>query len=97
MTLWLEWYQAVQALRPACTRTRTFLWMLVVLMGLCTRSDLAGVTSFVRVLGLRPAAYHRLLHLFHSTALNLDLLTRCWVRLVLALFHPVMAGSRCIW
>jgi hypothetical protein len=92
MALWIEWYQAVQALRPACTRTRTYLWMLVVLMGLCTRSDLAGVTSFVRVLGLRPVAYHRLLHLFHSTALNLDLLTRCWVRLVLALFHPVMAG-----
>jgi hypothetical protein len=92
MALWLEWYQALQALRPACTRTRTFLWMLVVLMGLCTRSDLAGVTSFVRVLGLRPVAYHRLLHLFHSKAVNLDLLTSCWVRLVLALFQPVMAG-----
>jgi len=93
MVLWLEWYRTVQALRPACRRTRTFLWLLVVLMGMCCRADLAGVTSFVRVLNLRPQAYHRLLHLFHSSALDRDLLTRCWVRLTLVIFRPVMAGA----
>ena len=93
MTLWLELYRTVQALRPACRRARTFLWLLVVLMGLCCRADLAGVTSLVRVLGLRPVAYHRLLHLFHSTALDLERLTACWVTLALQLFRPVMAGD----
>jgi hypothetical protein len=29
--------------------------MLLTLIGLCCRLDLAGVTSYVRVLGLRPA------------------------------------------
>ena len=96
MALWLEWYRTVQALRPACRRTRTFLWLVMVLMGLCCRADLAGVTSFVRVLGLRPAAYHRLLHLFHSTALDLERLTTCWVTLALKLFCPVMAGERLV-
>ena len=78
MDLWMQWLQAVDALRPACARVRTFLWMLLVLMGLCCRADNAGVTSFVRVLNLRSQAYHRLLHLFHSNGLDLDVLTACW-------------------
>jgi hypothetical protein len=54
--------------------------MVLVLMGLSLRVDAAGVTSFVRVLGLAPAAYKRLLHLFHSSALKLDRLTALWTR-----------------
>jgi hypothetical protein len=70
--------------------------MILVLMGLCCRLDLAGVTSYVRVLGLRPEAYHRFLHLFHSKGLDLDGLTSCWVRLCLMLFQPLLAGSRMV-
>ena len=66
MTLWIEWLQTVRSLRPACSRSRTFFWMVFVLMGLCSRADNAGVTSFVRVLNFRGDAYHRFLHLFHS-------------------------------
>lgn len=80
MRLWQEWFQAVGALRPACTRWRTYAWMVVVLLGLSIRSDLAGVTSVVRVLGLPPRAYRRLLHLVHSPALRLDPLTALWTR-----------------
>ena len=50
MKLWTQWLQAVRLLRPACQRSLTFVWMALVLMGLCCRSDNAGVTSFVRVL-----------------------------------------------
>ena len=96
MTLWIAWIDAVRSLRPACQRSRTFLWMLLTLIGLCCRLDLAGVTSYVRVLGLRPEAYHRFLHLFHSKGLDLDKLTACWVKLCLMLFNPVDAGSRLI-
>jgi hypothetical protein len=96
MTLWVPWMNAVRSLRPACQRSRTFLWMLLTLIGLCCRLDLAGVTSYVRVLGLRPEAYHRFLHLFHSKGLDLDKLTACWMKLCLTLFKPVCAGSRLI-
>jgi len=66
------------------------------LAGLCCRSDRAGVTSYVRVLGFGPEAYHRFLHLFHSKGLDLDRLTDCWVRLCLVLFQPMLAGSRLV-
>jgi hypothetical protein len=94
MSLWLEWFRCVQALRPACARARTFMWMCLALFGLCIRSDLGGVTSFVRAGGLAAATYHRLLHLFHTPALALDTLTTLWVRLVLKLFVPLRAGTR---
>jgi hypothetical protein len=96
MKLWTQWLQAVRALRPACTRSLTFVWMTLVLMGLCCRSDNLGVTSFVRVLNLRGDAYPRFLHLFHSKAVNLDALTSCWVRLCLKLFRPFEVGSRLV-
>jgi DDE superfamily endonuclease len=81
---------------PPATRLRTFLWMTLALMGLCCRSERAGVTSYVRLLGAGPKAYHRFLHLFHSTGLDLDALTACWVRLCLKLFQPFCAGERLV-
>ena len=96
MKLWTQWLQAVYALRPACRRARTFVWTVLVLVGLCCRADNAGVTSFVRVLNFGDQAYHRFLHLFHSTSLDLDLLTSCWVRLCLVLFRPFEVNSRLV-
>ena len=96
MLLWNQWLSAVYALRPACRRSRTFLWMLLALLGLCCRADNAGVTSFVRVLNFSGQAYHRFLHLFHSNGLDLDVLTACWVRLCLGLFRPFEVGSRVV-
>lgn len=93
MELWRAWENAVQALRPACTRARTFQWMRIALIGLCVRSDLAGVTSLVRALALRPAVYPRLLHLFHSTALQLDRLTALWIQACQTAFTPVEVGD----
>jgi hypothetical protein len=65
----------------------------VALAALSTRLDLAGVTSFVRTLGFVPAAYRRLLHLFHCTAVNLDELTNLWAHLALKMFTPLMEGN----
>lgn len=96
MKLWIQWLQAVRFLRPACQRSLTFVWMTLVLMGLCCRADNLGVTSFVRVLNLRADAYHRLLHFFHSKGLDIDLLTSCWVRLCLVLFRPFEVGQRLV-
>jgi hypothetical protein len=96
MILWREWLARVVELRSACARTRTFCWMVLVLIGLSVRSDLAGVTSVVRAVWLQPRTYRRLLYLFHSPALDLHKLTAGWIRLVLRLFRPLRLGSRLV-
>lgn len=93
MQLWTQWYLCIWRLRPACSRLRTFLWMAMVLVGLSVRPERAGVSSFVRIIGLYPAAYHRLLHLFHSNGIDLDHLTGLWTKLVLKLFKPLRVGK----
>jgi hypothetical protein len=80
--LWKYWWILMSELRPACTRTRTFLWMSIAIAGMMTRGDLLGVTSTVRALGLMPSCYDRILDLFHSKSLDLDKLTRIWCALV---------------
>jgi hypothetical protein len=85
--LWAAWLRAVQALRPACSRTTTFLWLVVVLAALCLRPDLAGVTSLVRSLGLSASTYYCLLHFFHSPALDLEGLIHGWHQALFRLFR----------
>ena len=82
MLLWMQWWRIVQQLRPACSRSRTFLWMAASLAAMTARGDLFGVTSFVRALGLKKTCYERILGFFHSTALDLDKLTRLWVTVI---------------
>lgn len=94
MKLWREWVRCVYLLRTACTRKRTFFWMCLVLVGFTVRSELAGVTSFVRALSLPPCHYRGLLHLFHSDALVLKKLTLAWNQLALTLFTPLQVGNR---
>jgi len=93
MRLWNEWFRCVRQLRPSCSRSRSFLWLVLALAALSTRLDLAGVTSFVRILGLAPCSYRRLLHLFHCPAVKLDSLTSLWSSLALKLFTPFTAGG----
>jgi hypothetical protein len=85
--LWKVWWELVDELRPACARTRTFLWLALCLAGMTTRKDLMGVTSIVRALGLVPTCYDRLLDFLHSSALDLAKLARAWRRLVFRA-HP---------
>jgi hypothetical protein len=98
MQLWIVWYQTVAALRPACARTRTFLWLVLVLAAMTVRTDLAGVASLVRSHWLRPRCYHRLLYFFHSPALDLPQLIRTWTALVARVFarRLVRVGDRVV-
>ena len=93
MPLWTAWFDALRALRPACRRLSTFLWMTLALIGLSCRPERAGVTSLVRLFSFGDKGYRRFLHLFHSSALDLETLTACWVRLCLVLFQPFLVGS----
>ncbi len=96
MPLWIEWFRQVQTLRDACSRGRTFLWMLVALIGFSARADLLGVTSFVRIAWLKSGAYRSLLWLFHTKALKLDTLTTLWIGLALTLFRPLRVKHRTV-
>jgi len=93
MHLWIEWFRCVRMLREACSRETTFLKMALVLAGISVRSDLLGVTSFVRAGFFSPAQYRLVLHFFHSEAVSLNLLLRAWVALALQLFKPVMVDG----
>ena len=90
MRLWIAWWSIVRELRPAFARTRTFLWFAMALAAMCTRGDLRGVTSLVRALGLKQACYDRLLDLFHSPAVRLDRLTKCWTAVALRVLSPLL-------
>lgn len=81
--LWKKWWDLASQLRGACSRTRSFVWMIVCLAGMTVRTDLLGVTSIIRALGLLPQCYDRILDFLHSPALNLDTLTHLWRALVL--------------
>jgi len=82
MQLWSEWWRMVSQLQPAFARHRTFLWCCCLLVGMTTRADLAGITSVVRALGWQERWYPRLLAAVHSSAINLDHLTKLWVALM---------------
>jgi hypothetical protein len=93
MELWVNWYWCARQLRPAFSRTKTFLWALLVLAGFATRQDQAGVTSIVRGLALKETAYRALLRFFHSDAVKMDILTDCWIGLVMKIFHILTVGD----
>ena len=87
MLLWIHWWWVVWQLRPACGRQRTFLWLAVCLAGMGIREDLFGVTSIIRVIGLKASCYNRLLGFFHSLALDPDRLAQFWTALIIKI-HP---------
>ncbi len=96
MLIWLKWWGIVKQLRESCSRNRTFMWLVALLIGITVRNDNLGVTSIVRALGLKPHLYHRLLDFFHSSALPLDKLTQKWIDIVLANFPLLKRNGRII-
>lgn len=96
ITLWRSAWGILGELRPAFSRLQTFLWFATAVVGFCTRGDLAGVTSFIRGLGLRQECYDRLLDFFHSPGIDLDYLTRLWTALVIRVFPLVKTNGRLV-
>jgi len=45
MSLWIHWCNALWLLRPACSRTRSFMWFATAVAGLTVRTELLGVTT----------------------------------------------------
>jgi hypothetical protein len=84
MPLWNLWWSWVESLRGASSRDRSFLWLAAALAGFSIRGDLLGVTAIIRALGFAERYYDRLLDFFHSAAVDVNRLTRCWVRVLFA-------------
>ncbi|MBA7664835.1 IS4 family transposase ISCku4 [subsurface metagenome] len=86
MQLWKKWVNCVNQLKPSCSNYKTFLWMMTILVAFSIRKDLAGVTSFIRSLGLDGYCYHLILHFFHSKAILLHELIQSWIKLCFTIF-----------
>jgi len=84
--LWIIWFDIIKELKPACSRKVTFLWMVVNIVAMTTRADLAGVTSFIRCQWLQAKYYKSLLNNFHTPGINLDKLTECWIKVCFKIF-----------
>ncbi|MGC9026144.1 MAG: transposase [bacterium] len=84
----------MKQLRPACKRRRTFLWLATCLAGITVRKDLLGVSSIIRALGLKDFCYDRILDFYHTTALNLETLTRLWKSIMLRCPFVLKANGR---
>jgi len=97
LSLWSLWWDAIQPLRPAFSRLRSFMWFATIVAGLTVRTELAGVTSIIRALNLQPRLYNELLRRFHSNAIKLDRLAALWTQAVLRLFpRPVRVNGRLV-
>jgi len=97
MKLWIFWWNAVVLLKPACSRLKSFMWFATCIAGFTTRSDLLGVTSMIRSLGLDGRYYNNLLNSFHSSGIKLDKMNQLWPQVVLKLFpDPVRINGRLI-
>ena len=70
-------------MRKAFSDKRTFMWFCASVAAMMIRSDLAGVTSLVRALGLSEKYYDRMLDFFHSSAVDRDLLAKLWTKCVI--------------
>ena len=90
MHLWIHWWSVIWQLRPACSRLRSFLWFATCVAGMTVRTDLLGVTSTIRALGLKQKYYDRLLDSFHSSAIKLAEMTSLWAQVVLRCFPGLL-------
>lgn len=79
MNLWNQWYSCVKDFERACSRSQTYFYLVLALVGFSIRTETAGVTSFIRAMFLEPRLYKGILHFFnYSEALDLSRLTKCW-------------------
>ena len=64
--------------RSCFSRKATYKWFVVVILGLMTRVDKLGVTSFIRALSLKGSCYECLIHFFRSDAYTLADIKARW-------------------
>lgn len=74
--------------RSCFSRKAAYRWFVVVILGLLTRMDKLGVTSFIRALSINGQHYECMLHFFRSSAYTLDGLKTKW--------YSILKSSDCL-
>lgn len=64
------------------SRTATYRWFVIVVVGFLMRTEFLGVTSFMRCFSLTPKAYDSLIKFFRSDAYSSDTLRQKWYGIV---------------
>jgi hypothetical protein len=98
MELWNAWLALVNQFELACSRKRTFFWLVIMLIGFTIKFDSLGVTSLARGAGVASIYYTSILHFFNSTAINLEMLQSIWINIIFSKFGSsiVCINDRCI-
>jgi hypothetical protein len=97
MELWSKWLTFVNHLDGACSRKKTFFWLVIVLIGFTIKFDSLGVTSLARGAGVLPCCYTSMLNFFGSTAVNLEILQSLWTSAIFNHFSSIVQiNDRCI-
>lgn len=97
MELWNTWFVLVNQFKSACTREKTFFWLVIVLIGFTIKFDALGVTSLARAVGLAPNYYTCMLNFFHSSGMDLKKLRSLWIQLIFDRFSGMIKiNGRCL-
>jgi len=97
MELWNTWFVLVNQFKSACSREKTFFWLVIVLIGFTIKFDALGVTSLARAVGLSPNYYTCMLNFFHSSGVDLKKLRSLWIQLIFDRFSGIIKiNGRCL-
>jgi Transposase DDE domain len=97
MELWNIWLELVNQFESACSRKRTFFWLITILIGFTVKFDFLGVTSIARAVGLLPCYYTCVLNFFNSTSVDLKKLQSLWIKLIFSRFAGLIKiNGRCL-
>jgi len=72
----------LSAFRTCFSRSATYEWFVVIIVGLMLRTDHLGATSIMRDLSLHPRCYETLIHFFRSSGWSLESLRLTWLQVV---------------
>lgn len=68
--------------RECFKRQASFNWFVIIIIGFMLRSDSLGVTSIIRDLNLSHSSYATLIHFFHASSWQLEVIANKWFEIV---------------
>jgi hypothetical protein len=80
MWQWLN--ETLMSFKNCFNNKRTFVWFVIIVIGLMLRTDHAGISSIVREMSLIPSTYTSMLHFFRSEGLYINWIQNKWQRIV---------------
>ncbi|MCP3680810.1 MAG: transposase [Gammaproteobacteria bacterium] len=82
--------------RECFSRTASFNWFVVVIIGFILRLDHHGASSIIRWVGLKPSLYTALLSFFRASSWDLKSIRKRWCEIVLSRCPLIMIDDRYI-